>query len=321
MTRILSRSTFLTIVGAGLAGTATPRIAFGQTTLIRMAGVFSDLFAEPFYAKAAGAFASRGFDVQTTSLSNAGAVVAAIGGGSLEMGTGDLISGVNAILAGVPLLLVAGGGLYQKSKQDQNILAVANDSPIHSPKDLIGKSIGVPTLVGLTTALLRAWLPENGVPNDSVHLIEMPQSVVVPSLQRGTVDVALLGEPFITFSSGQVRAVGYPMNAAADRAPGKQFCISVWYASKSWIEADKDRAHRAVEAIYDTARWANTHHDETLDILVRDGHLDGSRLKGMSRTTYATTLTPGEIKPVFDIAEQYKIFPKPVDADTIITKL
>lgn len=321
MMRSRSRSAFLLVAGAGLITGAIPRAAGAQGVKIRMAGVYSDAFGLPFYAKEAGAFARAGFDVEASAIVNAGAVAAAIGGGALEMGSGDLISGVNAIIAGVPLLLVAGSGLYEESKQGQNILAVANDSPIHSPKDIIGKSIGVPTLVGLTTACLRAWLPEHGVPNDSVKLVEIPQASVVPSLQRGTLDVALLGEPFITFSAGQVRTVGYPMNAAADHAPDKQFCVSVWYASKSWIDADHDRAHRAVQAIYETARWANTHHDETLDILVREGHLDATKLKGMSRTVYATALTPGEVKPIFDIAEQYKIFPKPVDPDTIIAKL
>ena len=316
-----SRSSFLTGVATGIAGAVAPRIALAQPAPVRLAGVFSDLFAEPFYVKAAGAFARLGFSTTATSLSNAGAVAAAIGGHALEMGTGDLISGVNAILAGVPLMLVAGGGLYEESLQGQNILAVANDSPITSPKDIIGKTIGVPTLVGLTTACLRAWLPEHGIPNESVRLVEVTQSAVVPSLQRGTLDVALLGEPFITFTKGQVRTVGYPMNAAADHAAGKQFCVSVWYANKDWIQADKDRAHRAVEAIYDTARWANTHQSDTLDILVNDGHLDKSRLGGMSRTVYATALTPELVQPVFDIATQYKIFPRAVDASTIIAKL
>jgi ABC-type nitrate/sulfonate/bicarbonate transport system substrate-binding protein len=321
MTQHLTRSTFLSAVAAGAVALAVPRIAFAQATPVRLAGVFSDLFAEPFYAKAAGAFAKLGFDTSATSLNNAGAVAAALGGGALEMGTGDLVSGVNAIIAGVPVVLIAGGGLYQESLAGQQILAVANESPIHSPKDIIGKTIGVPTLVGLTTACLRAWLPDHGIPNDSVHLVEIPQSSVVPALQRGTLDLALLGEPFLTFSRGQVRSVGNPMNAAADHAPGKAFPVSVWYASKGWFEADQDRARRAVQAIYDTARWANTHHDETLDILVRDGHLDASKLGGMSRTVYATSLEPAQIQPVFDIAERFKLFPKPVDAQTVIAKV
>lgn len=318
MPRSLSRSAF---VAAAAAVTVVPRVALGQTTTLHVAGVFSDLFAEPFYAGPSGAFAKQGFTVEATPMNNAGAVAAAIGGGALEMGVGDLISGVTAITKGFPLLLVAGGGMYAESEQESSMLVVTKDSPIRMPHDMIGKSIGVPTLVGMTTALLRIWLPANGVPLDSVKLVEIPQGAVVPALQSGTLDVGLLAEPFVTPNRDLVRGVGYPNNVAADREPNKAYPVSVWYASKPWIEADLARAHRVVEAIYDTARWANTHHDETFAILVQDGHLDGSKLQGMLRSPYATTLTPAMIQPVLDLAFEAKIFDHHIDAATVITKL
>lgn len=42
----MKRTTFL----AATAASAAPRIALAQATTLRLAGVFSDLFAEPFYA-------------------------------------------------------------------------------------------------------------------------------------------------------------------------------------------------------------------------------------------------------------------------------
>ena len=228
MSRLYPRSTVLSGLGAAVAGAAFPRSARAQTTTLHIAGVFSDLFAQPFYAKDAGAFAKAGFNVDAISMANAGAVAAAIGGGSLQMGTGDLVSGINAINAGVPIVLIAGGGLYnERTDSGSTILAVAADSPIKTPKDLIGKSIGVPTLVGLTTACLRAWLPAHGVPESSVKLIEIPQSAALPALQRGTMDAGLLSEPFVTFGKGLVRSAGAPFDIAADLSPTKQFCVSV----------------------------------------------------------------------------------------------
>jgi ABC-type nitrate/sulfonate/bicarbonate transport system substrate-binding protein len=322
MKQHLSRSAALSVLGSGLAATAFPRIASAQTTTVRVAGVFSDLFAEPFYAKDAGAFTKAGFDVEPISQYNAGAVAAAIGGGALEMGTGDLVSGVNAINAGVPILLVAGGGLYREGPDSPSaILAVANDSALHGPKDLPGKTIGVPTLVGLSTACVRAWLTQHGVAESSVRFVEMPPTTAIPALQRGTVDVALLSEPFVTFGKGLIRSVGSPYDAAADHGKTKTFCVSVWYASKPWFEADAARARRVVEAIYDTARWANGHHDETFAILVRDGKLDPDKARGMSRTLYATSLTPEIVQPALDVAMQNKMFTKTVDARTLITKV
>lgn len=322
MQQHLSRSAALLALGAGVATAAFPRIASAQTTTVRIAGVFSDLFAEPFYAKDAGAFAQAGFAVDPISQYNAGAVAAAIGGGALEMGTGDLVSGVNAINAGVPILLVAGGGLYRDpADEGTTILAVTNDSPLHGPKDLAGKTIGVPTLVGLSTACVRALLAANGVADAAVKFVELPPPTVIPALQRGTVDVALVSEPFVTFGKGLIRSISSPFDVAAQRGKTKQFCVSVWYASKSWFEADPARARRAIGAIYSTARWANSHQDATFDILVRDGKLDADKARGMARTIYATSLTPDVVQPALDIAWQTKLITKPMDARTLITKL
>lgn len=317
-----SRATFLTAIGAGLAGAAVPRVARAQMTQVRVAGVFSDLFAEPFYAKACGAFAKQGLDIQATNLYNAGAVAAAIGGGSLELGMGDLISGVNAINAGVPIVLIAAGGLYRTPiDRPENILAVAASSPIRSPKDLVGKVIGVPTLVGVTTACLRAYLPEYGVAESQVKLVEVPPTTVPAALERGTIDAGLISEPFVTEFKDQLRPAGYPFDAAAQLARNKQFCISVWYASKQWIDEDRARARNVVTAIYETARWANSHQDETFDILVQNGKLDASKLQGMRRVQFATSLTPDLVQPVITIAENLKMFSKPVTASELITQV
>jgi NitT/TauT family transport system substrate-binding protein len=318
----LSRSSALLAMGTGLAAAAAfPRAASAQAATVRIAGVFSDLFAEPFYAKDAGAFAKAGFDVQPISQYNAGAVAAAIGGGALEMGTGDLVSGVNAINAGVPIVLIAGGGLYRDPADSASaILAVANDSPLHGPKDLIGKTIGVPTVVGMSTACVRSWLTGHGVSDSTVKFVELPPPTAIPALARGTVDVALLSEPFVTFGKGSIRSIGSPYDAAADLAKNKTFCVSVWYASKPWFEADPVRARHAIDAINATAVWANSHHDETFAILVRDGKLDPDKARGMLRVTYATALTPEIVQPALDVAMQNKMFTKSVDARTIITK-
>ena len=164
----------------------------------------------------------------------------------MDMGCGDLISGVTAIVKGFPLLLIAGGDMYDEKVEESSMLVVAKDSPIRAARDMIG--------------------------------------------------------PFVTMNRPLIRGVGYPNNVAADRESNKQYPVAVWYAGKAWIEADRARARRAVQAIYDTARWANNHRDDTFAILVRDGHIDGTKAQGMLRCPYATTITPAMVQPVLDIA-------------------
>jgi NitT/TauT family transport system substrate-binding protein len=311
----LTRAAFVA-GSAAFATAARPQRAAAQTAKIRLGGTFSDAFGEQLYAKEAGAFARAGFDVEATSMNNAGAVVAALGAGALDMGIGDLISGVNAINAGVPNVLVAGAALYLSREGGTTVLAVAKDSPIRKPSDLTGKSIGVPTLVGMTTASLKAWLPTVGVDVTTVKIVEISQPASAAALVRGTIDCGLLSEPFITPNRDSLREIGRPLDAV-----GKEFCQSVWYASKPWLEADRGRARRAVAAIYDTARWANSHHAETFAILVRDAHFDAEKIAGMTRCVYATTLTPALVQPVLNVAAQYKIFDHLIDANTLIAKL
>ena len=311
-----ARSTFLGTLAAGAAAVAVPNIGLAQATKLRIGSVFADSYGEPFFASAAGAFERAGFDLEVNNLANSGAAAAALGGGSLELATGDLISGVNAIIKGVPNLLVAGLGLYD-SREVAIVLAVAKDGPVRQPRDLAGKTIGIPTLVGLTTASLKTWLPLNGVDVSSVKLVEISQAATVPGLQRGVIDCGLLGEPFVTPNKELIRDVGHPLDSIA-----KEFAQSVWYASKAWVEADRERARRAVNAIYETAQCCNSHRDETFAILVKEAHFDGEKLKGMIRTPFETTpLTPALVQPVLTAGYNAKIFDRLIDANTVITKI
>ena len=314
---MIKRSSFLAATSVAAAATTVPVVIRAQTrTPLRVAGVLSDVFGEPFFAKASGIFERAGFDLEVTSLANAGAVSAAIGGGSLELGTGDLISGVNAIIKAVPVVLLAPAGMYISSENNV-ILAVAKEGPIKEPRDLNSKIIGVPTLVGLSTASVRAWLPANGVDLASVKIVEIPPAATFAAIQRGTIDCALVGEPFLTPNKNEIRAIGKPYDTIATEFP-----VSVWYASKTWVEADRERARRAANAIYEVGRWCNAHRDETFAILVRDAHFDGDKLKGMVRTTFGTgPITSAQVQPVLDLAYKVKIFDRQYQASDLITRI
>jgi len=314
---MIKRSSFLAAASAAAAAAGVPAVLRAQPrTPLRVAGTLSDVFGEPLFAKAAGAFDRAGFDLEVSSLTNAAAIAAAIGGGSLEMGTGDLISGINAIIKGVPLVLLAPCGMYISSENNV-VLAAVKDTPIKQPRDLIGKTIGVPTLVGLSTATIRAWLSANGVDLASVKIVEVPSPATFAALQRGTIDCALVGEPFLTPVKNDIRVIGKPYDAIAPEFP-----ISVWYGAKPWVDADRDRARRAVNAIYETGRWCNAHRDETFAILVRDAHFDADKLKGMIRTTFGTgPLLPAQVQPVLNLAYKVKIFDHPLEASTLITRV
>lgn len=312
---IVSRATLLTALGATFAGTALPHRAAAQASKLRIAAPFSDTFGAPFYAKEAGAFARAGFDIEVTSLSNAGAVAAALAGGAIELGLGDFVSSTNAIIKGLPIQLVAGCGLYQASEPN-SLICVPKDSPIKTPRDLEGHSCSAPTLVGLSTAATKAWLAQNGADPDKVRIVELTSSSAPAAVLRGTVDAGLLAEPYYTPVKDQFRDIGHPYDAIA-----KEFLVSAWFAGKAWFDADHDRAKRVIAAIYDTQRWANAHRAETLTIFADRTKLDIAALRPMARTTYATQLIPSYVQPVLTTAEKFKLMDHPPEAAAMFPKV
>jgi NitT/TauT family transport system substrate-binding protein len=313
---MLRRSTVLRLgLAAGSTAAAFPRRAFAQSAVIRVGAPFSDTFGAPFYAKEAGAFARAGFDLQVTSMSNAGAVAAAIAGGALELGIGDFVSSTNAIERGLPIQLLAGCGLYEATAAN-SLVCVPNNSPIKSVRDLEGKSCSAPTLVGLTTASIKAWLTQNGVDPEKVRIVELTSSSAPAAVLRGTVDAGLLAEPYYTPVRNEFRDIGHPFDAIA-----KEFLVSSWFASKVWVEADPVRAKRTIAAIYETQRWANAHHNETLEIFAQTTKLPIEQLRPMPRTRYATELLPRYVQPVLDTAARFKLIDHSLDAASMFPKL
>jgi NitT/TauT family transport system substrate-binding protein len=308
----MRRSAFVALLGAA----AVPALGQAQALApLRIATPGGDTYAEPFYALDAGFLAKAGFDGQLTVMNNAGAVTAAVAGGSVDVGIGDMIGIANAVNHGIPLQVFAGAGLYS-STSATTFLCVESTSTARQAKDLEGKTVAVVTLVGLGTSATKAWLTQNGADLTKIRFLELPQSEMPPALQRDLVQAAVIVEPFFTSVKSSIRVLGKPYDAVA-----KEFLICQWIATTDWLTKNAATARKLVGVIYETARWANTHHDESLPILAKYNKLDPERMRGIVRAAYATRVDTGLIQPVIDIGVRYKTIEKPLDGGTIIAKL
>jgi NitT/TauT family transport system substrate-binding protein len=313
-----SRSAFLTTSIAAATAAGFPNIVRAENSKLRVGCVPTDVYAEPYYGQAAGTFAKHGFDLEIVPMPNGPASAAALAGGALELGIIDFISSAAAIIKGVPLQLVAGSGLYEASAP-VSITAVAASGPIRGARDLEGKTMALPVVGGIALVGTRAWLKQNGADPAKVNFIEFNSAAMATALARGTFDAAFLNEPFVAFDKNDkndVRDIGHPLDAVA-----KEFLVNSWFAQKSWIDADPARARRVVDAVYETARYANSHRAETLAVLAKASSLDIDKLRRLVRSTFATTLTPAMIQPVLDIGTESKLLPQPMDAKTLIVRI
>jgi len=272
-------------------------------------------FAESRFAADSGIFTKNGLNVQLSEFPSAGPGVAALVGGSLDIGIGDVIVLANAVNRGIPIVAIAGSALFS-TREPTSGLCVLKSSPIKTAKNFEGQTIAVGTLVSLTSIALRMWLSQNGANPEQVQFIEMRFSEMSTALERGAVTGAYMVEPNITQTADRIKLFAVPYGAIAASFP-----ISVILTSRSWLGAHADLARKFVGAIYDTARWANANHAATAGILANYVKIDLDVIRRMHRTAFATSLDPAGVQAVLDAAAANKLIDRPTNAADMIAHL
>ena len=311
----LSRASALGLIAAGAA--ALPRAARAQSApgQLRIGSVPADTYAGGYYALDTGLFDKAGLSVQITPFANGAAMAAAVAGGSLDLGIGDATELANGVSRGIPFVLIAGGGLYS-TNAPTTTLCVSKTSPIVRAADLEGQTLAVVSLVSLQSAGVKSWLAQNGADLTKIHFVELPFPSMPGALERGTIAAATLSEPIMSDAlNTDAKIFCKPFDAIA-----KQFLISDWFTTRDWLAKNGDVAKRFVGAIYDAARWANAHHDDSAAILAKYTKIDVDRIRRMNRTVCATDLQRAMVQPVLDTAFKYQALATATDASTLIAK-
>jgi NitT/TauT family transport system substrate-binding protein len=311
----MSRARALGVIAAGAA--VLPRAASAQSAPVklRVGSVPADTYAGGYYALDLGLFDKAGLSVEITPFTNGAAMAAAAAGGSIDIGVGDATELANGISRGLPFVLIAGGGVYS-TIAPTTTLCVAKSSTIVKASDLEGQNVAVVSLVSLMSSAVKSWLTLSGADISKIHFVEIPFPQMPGALARGAVAAACLSEPIMSdATSTDAKIFGKPYDAIA-----KQFNISDWFTTRDWLAANGDAAKRFVGAIYDSARWANAHHDDSAVILAKYTKVDVERIKRMNRSAYATNLQRGMVQPVLDTAFKYKSLVTATSAESMIAK-
>jgi NitT/TauT family transport system substrate-binding protein len=246
---------------------------------------------------------------------NGSQCLTAVISGNADVGVTNPVSLVQAIQHGVPIAVIA-GGCYYSSTAPTTALFVAREAPYRTAKDLEGQTIALLSIKDFSLAAVDEWLVAGGADPAKVKAIEIPGPEMSVALVRGTIAAASIPEPYIAASSAPLRMLAKAFDAIA-----KRFYIDVWTTSPAFAARNPLAVKRFQTAIYDTARWANVHHDETAAILAKYAKMEPAVIKRMTRASYATSLDAGDLQPPLDAAYKYKIIDAPARASEIITRL
>ena len=268
-----------------------------------------------YYAADEGFFKKEGLDVEITTLrrgSGAG-IVAAVTGGSLDVGDADLISIAAAHEHGIRISIIAPSAFWVSTAPTGGIIVVKN-SPIANVKDFTGKTIGVPSLEGLSRIATSAWLDASGVDPAGVKFVEMPSSSMPPAVARGQIDAAVLTEPTLSLSLTDSRIFASPYDAIA-----KQFNETGWFANDDWIAKNPQAVMKFAAAIRAANRWANANPAAAETIYMKYSGVTPDQLKNTVHTRYGEVIDVAHMQPVLDAAAKYKAIPAPLAARDLIS--
>jgi NitT/TauT family transport system substrate-binding protein len=302
----MKRSTALLTLGAA----AFPYQARAQAPLkIRLGQPPGTASAIPIYAQQAGLFRKYGLDVDLQKMGSGTAIIAALVGGSLDIGNGSTFAVVTAHAHGVPMEILAGGPVFDAADPNPyGVLFVAKDSPLKTAADLNGKIIGLSSASGdLNAVSTQAWVEQHGGDWSSIHVLELPQPAMVAALTAGRIDAFTVQSPVtaIALSSGKVREFGRPYEAVA-----RHFSIASWYGTSKWATENPQALQAYEQAIADASRYANSHWDAMLPLMAQFSGVEASVLAKAARAPFTDHADPADYQPIIDLEVKYKVIDK-----------
>jgi NitT/TauT family transport system substrate-binding protein len=307
----MKRSTFLT---AAVAASFVPAGARAQSALtVRIGTNPVESYALAIYANDQGFFSRNGVDAQILNIPGAsGGITAALVGGSLDVGCISMGPTSNAHLRGVPIRLLAAGGIIV-SEAPTTSLVVAKSSPITSARDLDNKTVGTVVLRDVITVAEAKWIDVNGGDSKTVKFAEIPMTDGAAAVVTGRIDAFALGEPFLTNAGDQVRPIGNIYDSL-----GKRVMISMHIAMDDWLQKNGDAARRVRTSLRQAAQWANGNRPLANAILARETKIPIETITKMKHVVYGENLDITTIQPQIDALAEYKYIDRRYDVRDII---
>ena len=178
-----------------------------------------------FVADAKGYFADEGLDVKLTSFRAAGAMMAPLGSGELDVGAGSVTAGIfNANERAIPIRIVADKGRNAPDQSYQSILLrSALADRVKTSADFKGLRVAIPTIGSIgEQAVFNELMKAGGLTYADCEKVFIGIADQIPAFKNGAIDATVLSEPLasVTVSQGttiRFAPVGkvYPFQQAA----------------------------------------------------------------------------------------------------------
>jgi ABC-type nitrate/sulfonate/bicarbonate transport system substrate-binding protein len=242
-----------------LAITATASGVSAQQK-IRFAFIKSTTLIPLFFAQEKGYLKAEGLDVEMISVPGGPAVIAAMAGGSADIGYAAITPVAIARDQGQPYKFFVGLEQEHHPKLLWGSIIASEKSGVKTMADVKGKKVMVAAPGGLCELATREWLASAGLKWTDIQPLHNPPPQMQAALEVGNADVACIFEPFFTAAMASkanpvVLAQGYLARHPDAYTVDGLFASDKWIAEngkaidgikratlKAWAELAKDPA-------------------------------------------------------------------------------
>jgi NitT/TauT family transport system substrate-binding protein len=206
-------------------------------------------------AQEKGYFAEQGLTVDLVPFQNGGAMVASLSIGDLDLGAGEMATGLfNAINQGLDIRL-GGAYLAVTSEEDALYMFARKDlyesGEITSLADAAGRKIAVNAQRGLAEFLVNNALSSYGLTVDDVEMIVLPFPEIPGALANGAVDIAYITDPL----TQRIRQDGSGVVlVSGNQISGNRQLGSLMLGRRLLEPANEEITIRLITAIYKAVR-------------------------------------------------------------------
>jgi NitT/TauT family transport system substrate-binding protein len=298
----MNRPRFLS--GTALAGAAAivPRAARADDgATIAIASAADDDVTPVLYADHAGWFHDAGMTVHVDRLNNGTAVAAAVAAGAIDVGKVSMLAVILAHARGVPLTIIAACSLSTPAVNNSGLL-VPKDSNVHVARDLTGKIVSVGALNDMQALSTQTWIDQNGGNSKAVSFVEEPGPAVGVALDTNRIAAGTVVNPALMqlLATGKYRSIGRPIQSISNR-----LMISAWVSNIDWATKNASVVHTFSQIVLRAGAYANTHHDQTVDLIAAFSGIEPATVRTMARAAFSDKLDPAVIQPLIDVAAKY----------------
>jgi NitT/TauT family transport system substrate-binding protein len=244
--------------------------ALAQAPAVKIGYIPSDSFAV-LYLMADRYLIPGGVNAQLVRLPGGAEITTQVATGQLQIGGAGMgAAGFNAVAAKLPVEFIA--PLHFGYFEDYFTVRKATwGKEVKRIADLKGRPVALNTRGAAVEWMLDQVLRRDGITIKDVTVKIMPFPDMVPALESGAVDAAILTEPFPTLAEEK----GVALRPLARPAGARAVPITAAFWNAEWAKANGDLAHKVMLAYLRAARdlaadggkgWGE---DRNIDVIVK----------------------------------------------------